>query len=201
MAKEDWYKKLRSSLPSWFFEKEGVQIAYLMGAAKLLDTIESAVSSHVKETRIGEAGTEFLDAHGKERGISRLGIERNSEYRKRLRQIGNIANVPDLLSLVESLLISGKAYIQEKNEGAVFFNRKFFLNRGALILEPIENNFNVLVDPQKKPPEFFFNRGDYLSRSSFMKAKESSRYVLEILVEAINREKSAGTTYRLIERL
>lgn len=205
LTQEQWLKKIRSFIPTWWFEDEKNQLAHAYALAELMRQIELDAEEHIAETYIGTAtGLAFggsLDDHGDERNTLRITDEFDSQYRVRVQSLKNQSNCPDLKALIDQLLMVGEAEIREDFDSALFMDRESFMDRGDVLLEDIVNVFTVIVDEQKHDPYSFADREYFLDREEFMGTSESSQYVFDLISEALNKSKAEGTRYRVIERL
>jgi hypothetical protein len=201
MTQEQWYNKLKTSFPKWFFQEEENQIALLQGIAKMFSEIETDIDNHIDETFISTAIGLFLDTHGGERSIDRLSGEFDAQYRERIRRLSNQSNKVAIKAIVDSLLMLGQCIIVEDFEGGIFCNREYFVNRAAILIDPlIENTFSIIVDKQLHAPYSFVDREYFCNRGAFVGTIYSSQYIFDLIVEAVNRAKALGTLYRIVER-
>lgn len=198
---DQWYEKIVSFVPSWYFEDKDIQEAHARGLAKILEAIEEDIVDHVNNTFISLAQDSFLDEHGAERDVQRLDDEIDPQYSKRIRNIKNESNCPDIKSAVDDILMVGTSEIREDSKGAVFVNRDEYVNRGAIVLDPIINVFSILVDKQIHEPYSFVGRENFVERDDFVGTAVSSEYVFNLILETVERNKALGTLYRVIERL
>ena len=56
------------------------------------------------------------------------------------------------------------------------------------------------MDQQIPVSTAFLNREDFADREDFISSNESSLELFQAIVEAVNKNKSFGVSYRLIER-
>jgi hypothetical protein len=201
VSKEQWLERLRSFLPVWFFEEEGYQLAHFEGVAKVLEQLSIDLDEHFAETFILSSTTDTLDDHGDERSLSRFTNEFDPSYRFRVQNIANQSNCPAIKSLVDKLLIAGECTIIEDFNATVFLNREHYLNRGDILIEAIYNAFSIIVDRQLHTPYSFANRLFFADRENYVGQADSSQFVFDLIVEAVNKVKAAGTVYRVIELL
>lgn len=201
LTQEQWYQKIRGFVPTWWFEDEENQDAHAYALAKLLADHQVNLEAHIAETFIATATGTTLDDHGSERTIPRLTGEFDAQYRLRVQRLKNQSNCPDLLELINQLLMVGEAEILEDFDSDLFMDREAFLNRGDVLIEDIVNVFSVIVDEQKHDPYSFEDREYFIGREDFMGTAESSQYVFDLLAEALSKNKAEGVKYRVIERL
>lgn len=201
LTKQQWYDKLKTFIPSWFFEYEEYQKAHLMGLAAVLEKLQQEVDFHVEQTFIETSDGEYLDAHGDERNTPRITDELDAQYQVRVRSLNNTSNIPAIKALVDKLLIVGESTIREDYNGTVFLNSGSYLNRSAILFDEIYNAFSIIVDKQLHEPYSFSNRENFLNRTNFVGSGESSDYVFNLIVEAVKKAKALGTLFRVIERL
>lgn len=198
----EWYSTLRSWVPEWFFEQENSNVAVFQSLAKILEASQLDVEDQKMQTFILEATAPYLDLHGYERNVSRSLGEFDPQYalRIRLKSLVSQLSKPSILALVNSLLIRGVASIREDFQGSVFCDREEFVNRGSIIIEPIDNTFTILVDKQIRGPHSFVDREHFVDRQDFVGNSESSEYIFDLILNAVNENKALGVVYRIIER-
>jgi len=178
LTQSQWYDKLKQFLPKWFFEQENLQAAHVQAVAKVLEQLQSDVDDHIAATFVLQATGEELDQHGSERGIPRQTGEADSSYEKRVQNLWNIANRPDIQALVDSLLTTGAATITEDQiDGNVFTDREDFVDRGQLITDSILSGFSVVIDNQSGSTAFYNS-----------------------IYDAIEDSKAYGVMWRFLER-
>lgn len=199
----EWYLTLRSWVPEWFFEREDSNVALFQAIAKILEEAQIDVVTQQAQTFILEATNPWLDLHGDERSVKRLSGELDHQYaiRIRLKSIISQMSKPSIQALVNALLIKGICSIREDFEGSIFVDRDEFVNRGSIVIEPIHNTFTILVDKQIRDPYSFVDREHFVDREDFVGNSESSEYVFDLILNAVNENKALGTFYRIIERL
>ncbi len=201
LTKEQWKEKLKSFFPRWYFAEEENQDAHIDGICKIFAQIDSDIDAHIEESFIQTSNDSFLDAHGGERTIPRLEAELDGQYRARVRNIANQSNRPAIKAIVDALLMVGDATIREDSEGGVFCDRRDYVNRGVVIIDPkILNTFSIIVDKQIHEPYAYISREYFCDREDFVGTITTSDYIFNILVEAVNKAKALGTLYRVIER-
>ena len=200
-TQEQWYQKIRSFIPEWYFEEEDNQEAHIQGLAKMFSVMEQDIIDHVMATYIEYAEASTLEEHGDERSVVRSQGELDAQYRERIRNIKNESNCPDIQALVDKFLIIGTSTIIEDFNNSLFASRGAYANRGYIVLEPVINVFSILVDKQLHEPYSFASREYFASRGDFAGTSESSEYVFGRIQEAINTNKALGTLYRVIEKI
>lgn len=200
MTKAEWYSTLQGWLPDWWFTTEEDE-AILWGMAAILERLEGSLGEHGGETFILTAAQGYLDEHGFERNLTRLSGELDPLFANRIRNLSNTTNCPAIKTLVDAMLDVGAATVVEDYAAMVFFDREFFHNRGAILIEAIYNVFSIIVDNQVHAPYSFYSRENFCDREDFIGTNESSLELFEAIIEAVNRAKALGTLYRLIERV
>ena len=199
-TQEQWYNKLRSFVPAWFFELEDNNVAIFQGIAKILEAVDTAASQHQEQTFILQSENGYTDEHGFERNLTRLTNEIDLLFAERIRNISNITSCATLQEVINALLDVGTAVIVEDFDSNTFFSREQFFNRGDLLLEDIYNTFSIVVDSQIHAPYSFASRENFFSREDFVGTNESSLELFELIIDAINRSKALGIAYRVIEK-
>lgn len=201
-SQEDWYKKLKSFVPGWFFEEEEqINEAVFQGLAALFSELELRADEHQAETFILQADSGYLDEHGFERNLTRGDGELDPPFAERIRNIINTSNRPAIKALVDALLEVGESTVVEDFDHNLYFNRESFFNRGEIFIDAIYNVFSIIVDRQVHAPYSFYDREYFYTREDFIGTNESSLKLFELIVDAVNRAKALGTLYRLVERV
>lgn len=195
-----WFTKLKSWVPDWFFEENVVQEAHFQALAKVLANAEITLSEHITETFICESESDFLDEHGLERNITRFLNELDVVLCDRVRNIVNTTDPISIKSLVDGMLVAGESLIVEHEENHMFLNREVFLDRGFAFAQIFYNFFSIIIDRQIRAPESFANREFFLNREDVYGQEDSNLSLLQSIVEAVNQAKAYGILYRLIER-
>jgi hypothetical protein len=201
LTQEQWYDKLESWIPTWYFLTEDNQVAHLQALAFILSYHDGQVHEHVRQTFITYAEDEVLNEFARNRGIERLPGELDAQFRIRIRNISNDSDCPTLKSLIDSILMAGEATIIEDFESQLFLNREQFYSRDSILVEQIENVFTILVDKQLHEPYSFHSREYFMDRDYFIGTGLSSDYVFNLIQAIVDENKATGTLYRVIERL
>ena len=199
-TQEEWYKKLKSWVPAWFFEEEAINVAKFQGMAKLLQALETHAQNHQTETFIITSKQGYLDEHGLERNLTRGDMELDVAFSQRIRYLTNSTSKPAIKRLVDALLQVGESTIVEDFEGDIFLSRDEYLDRGLILIEAIYNVFSIIVDKQVHAPYSFYDREYFTDREAFFGTDESSLELFQLIIDAVDKAKALGTLYRLIER-
>lgn len=203
LTQDQWYQKLKSWVPSWYFESEYYNVAIFKAIAKILSLTGKSADDHFVETFILQAHGEFLNTHGAERNIPRITGEPDPLYAKRVQQIVNNSNRPDIKALVDALLIVGECKIIEHQMEGIYCNRGSFLNRDEVFTDRRHYNyFTVLIPPQIPQSNSFLNREMYANRGHYIGTLGpiSIDLLLAIINASINKARAAGVFYRIIEQ-
>jgi len=201
MTKLEWFEKLKNFLPSWVFaQDEPLMRAHFMGLASCLEALDEEAREHLKQTFIETSTEDFLDAHGGERGILRSIGEYDRAYQARVRSLSNQSNFQAIKRLVDSLLIRGQCQINEDWNEDNFFGRANFFDRASVFISPVHDSFSIIVSKQIREPESFYSQGVFANRGGVFGSNESSLILFELIMNAVNQAKAAGTFYRIIER-
>lgn len=197
-----WFKKIKSWIPSWFYEDRKLETAYLKALAKILASAQIDMEDQLAQTFIDTSVAGYLELHGDERGIDRNSSEYDPSYRIRIKNsLTSNADKHSLKRLVDAILINGKCAIIEDFENNLFFDRNTFFNRGYVSVDKIENTFTVVVDNQVHAPYSFFDRENFMNRENFIGQHESSLDLFNLIVKIINDNNALGTLFRVIERV
>lgn len=199
LTQDQWYQKLRSWVPTWFFEVEGANVAWFEGLAAELAASDATANDHFRETFISLATANFLDTHGDERSVDRLTIEADPPYSVRVRNIVNRSNVPAIKALVDALLINGECSVIENYTGMLYMSRDSYISRHEIFTHITYDTFSVVVPNQLHDPFSFLSREDCLDRELYEGALESNLALFEQIAETVNKAKAFGTLYYLVE--
>jgi hypothetical protein len=200
-TEQEWYERIVSFIPSWYFEDKEAQEAHARGLAAIMVAIDEDIRDQVNQTFISLSTGDNLNEHGRERSVTRLPGEFDAQYRERVRNIKNESNRPDIQAAVNNILMVGTAEIREDFQGLAFVSRGEYVNRGTIILDQIVNAFSILVDKQIHEPYSFVGRELFADREDYVGTVTSSDYVFDLLLEVVNTNKALGTLYRVIERV
>lgn len=202
LTQAQWYEKLKTWIPGWWFEETGYNEAVLQGLAAVFSASQQNGDDHQAQTYITRADAPFLDAHGDERNVERLPSESNLTYSTRIRNIVNQSNLPDLKSLVDAVLIAGESTFFEHADlrTHAFFNRESFYNRREIYTDLSYNVFSIVLEKQLHEPYSFLNREYFTNRLDFAGSNESSQDVFDQVAAIVNKAKAGGVMYRITER-
>lgn len=200
LTKDQWFSKLKSWVPTWFFGTEAYNVAEFEAIALLLSEAQQQAEDHYAETFLTEAEGSFLDTHANERNYRRLPQEIDAVLSPRIRSLLNQSNWPAIKRLVDAFLIVGESTIAEHFRDATFCNREDFYDRRKVFMQIYYNTFSIIVEKQLHQPYSFFSREYFCGREDFWGSNESSQTVFDLIAETVNNVKAAGTLYRIIER-
>jgi len=148
LTQDQWYKKLKSFLPVWFWETENLQTGHAKALAKMLEQLQADADDHLAETFITDATGKFLLQHGAERGIDKLSGESDDTYRERIRSISNRGNIVAITALVNSIVTDGVNTIKEHWKDGPAFSRSVYCNRRGTFMEVRVLMFSVIINEQ-----------------------------------------------------
>lgn len=181
LTKEQWEAKVRTWVPTWWFEQEGNNAAVFAAIARVFAEIQTNAEAHALETYIMTSTAPTLDAHGSERSIARKAGESDASYRERIRNIVNSANPVAIRALVDALVLTGKCLLREHMTDRIFANRDSFFNRREVFTDAYYYNaFSIIVENQGGGP--------------------AAATAFATIVSAVNAAKAMGVLYRVIER-
>ena len=195
LTKEDWYEKIKTMVPAWFWENEVVVKAWAYAVSKLAEQLQITLAAHVADTFILQAaldgGNGVLDSHGAERSIARLPSEVNPTYAVRVQNLFNQSDIPALEALVNEILVVGTALILDDYNPA---------SAGYTLVPPaFTNGFSVIFEPQIHAPYTFASRSYFASRGAFCGTCISLPSIIALINQIVSDNKAQGTMYRLIE--
>ncbi len=199
LTKSQWKAKLNSFYPRWFFHTEENQDAFIEGVAAIFNQLDQDVSDHIDETFIQTSNDYYLDAHGGERKLERISGELDTQYRLRVRNMGNKTSKATIKEIVDSFLYTGESTILEDWNPTNYVNREAFVDRGTVIIDSIHNAFTILIDNQSHDPYFFVDREYFVDRSNYVGVSIPDEYLFNIISAAVDDAKALGTLYRIIE--
>lgn len=203
LNKDQWFSKLKSWVPRWFFETEQYQVAIFKAIAKLLATLGESADDHFNLTFLTRAPGEYLDAHGDERNVKRITGEPDALYVKRVQQIVNMSDRPDIKNIIDALLITGESTIIEHGTDGPFYDRDAYYDRQFVYLgRRYYNYFTVLIDKQIPITDLFYDRAGFYDRKGWLGTIGALpvELILAIIVAAVEKARAAGVAWRLIEQ-
>lgn len=203
LTQEQWYIKLQSYVPLWFFEESGGEAeADFWALAKVLETIQQVGSNHIKETYIDQATGEYLDEHGNDRNKVRTSDDTKETFRAKIKRIISSANLNAIKRLVDAILINGESTIIEHHSAENFCDAGAYLDRNVIGTDDLLYNFfSILVYHQIPEPDAFCDRLSFCDREDMIGSDVSDPKIFENIVAAVNANKAYGVSYRLIERV
>lgn len=199
LSQQQWFEKLRSWVPSWWFEQDEYTTAVVQGMAALCASMQEQAEAHYTETFILEAVAPFLDAHGDERSLERFDEEEDAGYRERIRHLINLCNRPAIKAIVDALLLVGECEIREGYNNTAYADRGCYADRGDIIFEHFYNAFLIVVPPQTLPAEHFVDRDSYADRSVYAGSETTAEQVYAQIIASVDRAKALGVEYMVVE--
>lgn len=211
VTQQEWYDRLSSWVPGWFFENQGVNYAHFWALAKLLAQQELIAEKKLNDTYINFAQGAYLDHKGEEWGVFRLFGESDEDYRIRIRRSIARSGV-DKISIQNLVteLAGPLSLVQEWHDSHNFANSGAYANIGHLMLEEEYNQFYVFIDRIENlfPPSSFMSLNGFLDTGSFLVDNEFDWEVpsaegaanFDSIFNAIQEAKAAGVRFVLIER-
>lgn len=201
LTKAQWYSKIKTFVPSWFWSTENTNKAWANALAKCAEQLQITLAQNINDTFILDAAKGTLDTHGGERSIPRVTGELDGPYAVRVQNLFNQSNVVALAQLINKVLVAGKARIQEDFNSVPFCSRDNYCNRAVLFLStPMVNGFSVVVDKQTHAPFSYCSRDYYLGRGEgFYGTAESLDTVFASIRQITDDNKAMGTLYRIYE--
>lgn len=179
LSQAQWYEKIKSWVPSWFFDDEVYSEAVFQALAKAFSQADSEMRSYLADTFILSATGYTLDQFGYERNIIRYANENDAQYLQRIRNMANVLTPSSLILLANTFLITGEAKLIEHEVGGIFTDSESFLTRQEVFTNYDYNLFSVVVPNQGTSPD--------------------AQTALNSIAQTINNSKALGTLYRLIE--
>lgn len=198
-----WFKKITSWIPDWFYQDRELETSFLKALAKILESSQVELEDQLAMTFVDKSVSGYLEMHGSERSVFRNSNEFDSSFRQRIKTTATSsnANLISLKTLIDKLLINGKAQIKEDFNNDLFFGRGEYFNRGAITFDEIINTFTVVFDNQNHSPYSFFGRESFCNRENFIGQNESSIQFFNLILNTINENKALGTLFRIVERV
>jgi hypothetical protein len=200
MTKQQWYDRLKTFLPQWFFETEDYQKAVFMGIAAGLADADTENQETIDATYLTRADGIMLDAHGSERSTLRYDEdETDSQYSPRVQLITNHSNKADLTELIDSLLLIPGCEIHEAPMDSPYCSRASYASRNDIFMEMARNYFLVVAPRQVHAPYSFATREVYSDRENFAGSLNVTTSIFNTVVAAVNAAKAFGVMWGMIE--
>jgi len=212
-------EKMRSWMPSHF--REGDYDLFLDVATLAFEDLKKNIDDTFKETRISEANTEFLDVHGRERGIERVVYgsgdsaikEPNRDYSNRVRRIKYNRTKQNIILNVQSVLGLTSVEVMNDSEASSFFEGVSdkrsqtvnlggvtYGNYGPLDLKLRHNCFSVLLETPIPDPLAFYDDNYFFDDGAFMdeRARTVDEIIVQIVKTLVKQKAPAGSGFRLL---
>lgn len=191
LTKDQWYAKLKTWVPSWYFEGEEKTVCFTRGTFKgfaaILSQISQDCDDQVNSTYIMNAAdvAPIVDLHGAERNLTRNG-EIDSVYKPRIRDslfkpVGSV----QLAAAVNAVLVNGPAALIDNSSNGFFDDD----NSTAVCWDDTAQNARWL-ESQK-----WYNWWTLIIPNQ-PPAQEDS--VLTAVIAAIEANRAFGTTYDVL---
>lgn len=208
MTQDQWYRKLRSFVPSWVFEKEHYSVALFNAIAAVFAASEVDSTDQFDETFLTRAQDPALDAEGAERNIGRLLGEADSFYAHRIQRITSETDRTSIETLVNELLLVPPCIILESPFDRPYVHRTTFCSRANYIIGGDRNYFVVVIPKQVHVPYTFVSRGfdypasggNFCSRRGFVGDEDLTPELFKVIITAIDRTKALGVMYSVVEK-
>lgn len=197
MTQAEWFEKIKTWVPSWFFENERLQVAFFQALAKLLSGMDTEIRAQINETFISQAIALTLDLHGSERGVTRLTDETDASYSLRIRRITSKTDKQSIKDTVDALLRLGECQLLEPPQDGPYCSRDTYCSRDSFVSNYKRNYFNLIIPKQSHAPYSFCSRDLYSSRDGYVGSVDSSPSILRSIIAAVDRQKAFGVLYRL----
>lgn len=181
LSQSEWYEKLKSFVPTWFFAEEQVNVALFQAIAKVLHDKQEEVEAAIVDSYIQQTSGSYLDLHGSERSVHRSTGETDGDYADRIVNIRNSTSLPTLYQAVTDVLNNGLPTFIENWSYGFFDDELFFDVDDCIILSKTKlyNRFTVIIPIQ--------TGGD-----------ESE--IKELIVSVLDYNKALGVFYDVIYR-
>ena len=211
-------KKMFSWMPKHF--REGDYELYIDVMALAFQDLKARVDEIFQETRISEATTEFLNIHGRERGMKRVVYAGNMEesdehFANRVRRIkynrtkeniiDNVRSVINLTKIeVRNDLEDGSFLegVQDKRALTVNLGGISYGNYGPLDLKLRHNCFSVFIETPVPPPLAFYDDSHFFDDGSFMDQRERilDDSIIDVIKTLVKQKAPAGSGFRVLVR-
>lgn len=179
LTQQEWFDKLSTWVPKWYFEDETYQVAVMQALAKLLASADTEMRAQFDETFISRAADEMVDQHGYERSISRYSGESDANYAGRIQNLAINLDPVSLATLATAFLVTGTATVYEHDIDGIYGDRDSFLDRREIMSDINYCAFSVVVPYQG--------------------VGSPGLTALEAVANAVNAAKALGTLYHLVE--
>lgn len=201
MAKtvDQWYDKLKSFVPSWWFEKQVYSVAMFRAIAAMFNKIELDADDQFNSTFILRADAPVLDTLGDERDITRLNGETNPPYALRIQRITSQTDRPDIRAIVDALLIKPGCIIKEIPYDAPYCARGNFCSRNDYVSEFINSFFVIIIPKQVHTPYSFVGRSLFCGRLGFAGSEDNATAFYPSIIASVDAVKAFGEMYAIVE--
>jgi hypothetical protein len=200
LTQDEWYDKLRSWVPSWFFERPIYQVAYFKALAATLAQAQADAAEHLGETFLLQGTEPFLDAQGDERSVDRLTLEADDVYARRVQRLVAQVDKVSIKAIVDGIIRNAECKVIEGWE-ANYCVRETFMSRDEYLTDYRYNAFTIVTpaNTSQHEPYSFCDREAFCDREDWVGTVTLTEDVYASIVAALNQAKALGTLYRIVE--
>ena len=213
----------REKMLSWMpahFRTQDYEL-YVSAAAAVFEDLKVNINDMFEETYISEAGSRYLDVHGRERGLSRVTYgtppntvqESNTDFARRISRIKYTRTKENIIANVVSVLGFTEVEVRNDEDQANFFSgasdkravnvdlgTESFGLYGPLDLKLRRKCFSVLLRTPIPNPLSYYDDSFFFDDGAFMDTRENiiNNAIIEVLKTLIKQKAPAGAGFRIL---
>ena len=212
----NYKQKLISWLPKHFTNEQ--YDIYLEIVDIAFNDLRKNMEEMFRETYISQAETDFLEIHGRERGMRRVVYagnvnETDENFANRIRRIKYNRTKANIINNVQSVIgltdvqvrndIENGSFlegVQDKRALKVNISGDEYGNYGPLDLKLRHNCFSVLVETPVPPPLAHYDDNSFYDDAAFMdeRARIFDASTAQVIKTLIKQKSPAGAGFRLL---
>lgn len=179
VTQDQWFERLKSWTPGWFFEESQYNEAILKATARVLYSAQLEISESLANAFISEAEGQWLDLLGYELKIFRESGELDADYRVRIAFVYNPSIYANLVARVTAVLNNGVPVLYRNYKYGFADDDLFADDTYSVILTGLKkhNWFTLLIPTQVAGDEDAINAA---------------------VIAVVNKYKGFGTNYDVV---
>lgn len=199
LTQAQWNTKIRSLLPSWWFEQDRRTPGLIQAIAAVFAQLDIDANDAFNSTFITRSTAPILDVLGDERNLTRLSGETDANYASRIQRITSETDKISIKAAVDALLSNPGCKILETPIDNPYLSRGCYLSRDSYLTDIQKNFFWIVIPKQTHAAYSFASRGNYMSRLDFMGTATTTQTLYPSIITLVNAMKAFGVLFGIVE--